>query len=509
MELNYSSDGSRLQNVQNSLSALTRSRTPQFLANFQKSHQNKNEIHTYKPHATRNRIFSAVEALIDEFVESKALLDKEELCSVCEKYIWGIPQGADYLRATQARATETRRWTSTRDETLSNILLFGDLDALQFYAEDDNVPSKENPKAVWREDIGLPSGTLFQLLTRPSCHICMLVLHLLSPLPIKSFLAWALDQPLATLHGIQYSMQYQRGERILVRSLQPGASFWHSVGHIETHFDDRQSSDQSMAWKSSNLSKRTHMNSSWVRSTTVDVPLIQSWLERCDQTHIHCANIRSLGSQDATMKIRLVDVGQYCIVDSTLSEQYFALSYVWGGVRRLFSNVENIDALREKGSLRDRAPSIPRTVLDAIKLVSKLGYRYLWVDSLCIVQDLASEKHDQVAMMHKIYAAAYATIVQQTGSDANAGLPGVRAGSRSFISTKTRIGNHIMMATANHALPRILSSSIHSTRGWTLQEVLMSTRCLHFFSKQLTFVCGEEWAQDWNARTLALEKKDD
>lgn len=150
--------------------------------------------------------------------------------------------------------------------------------------------------------------------------------------------------------------------------------------------------------------------------------------------------------------------------------------------------------------MRLRSSSTPRSVLDAMTFVSRLSQRYLWVDSLCIIQDDHAEKHDQISMMHEIYTAAYATIVQHNGGDANAGLPGVREGSRSLIATKTHVGNRILIAKANYSTPKVLSSSIHSTRGWTLKEVLLSTRCLHFFNKHLTFVCGEEWAQDWNVQ---------
>jgi hypothetical protein len=57
-----------------------------------------------------------------------------------------------------------------------------------------------------------------------------------------------------------------------------------------------------------------------------------------------------------------------------------------------------------------------------------------------------------------------------------------------------------MMAKGNCLTRKVLSSSIHNTRGWTHQEVMLSNCCLHFFDKQLTYVCGQEWAQDWNTK---------
>jgi hypothetical protein len=61
-----------------------------------------------------------------------------------------------------------------------------------------------------------------------------------------------------------------------------------------------------------------------------------------------------------------------------------------------------------------------------------IGERYLWVDSLCIVQDDPQEKHGQIANMDAIYGNAILTINAAAGQDANAGLPGVRPLSRKW-----------------------------------------------------------------------------
>lgn len=406
---------------------------------------------------------------------------------------------------------------------------------------DDDGSQPQRLEPVWLAE-ALPSGSLFHLLTRPQCRICMLVLHLLTPLPIKALLSWAVDQPLGTLHGLQYMMQYGQHEKILIRTRLPLSDIWQEAGTIEmkkemrvwaglrdrsgaeealnkslimktwqetgdngrkkdarhqsTTEEAEEALEQSLVWESTNLSKKKLMNSSWVRTTDIDYGLVNYWLRRCNEYHEHCHVTRSQGRKD--IAIRLIDVVDQCVVHGTLANRYFALSYVWGGIQRLKATKENIATLEQKGALHVRSSSLPRSVLDAMAFVARLNQRYLWVDSLCIVQDDQVEKHDQIGSMHEIYTAAYATIVQHSGCDANAGLPGIREGSRSLIATKTHVGNHILMAKANYATPNVLRSSIHSTRGWTLQEVLLSTRCLHFFNKHLTFVCGEEWAQDWN-----------
>ncbi|PSN62948.1 hypothetical protein BS50DRAFT_455258, partial [Corynespora cassiicola Philippines] len=89
---------------------------------------------------------------------------------------------------------------------------------------------------------------------------------------------------------------------------------------------------------------------------------------------------------------------------------YLALSYVWGSAKTIQTTKTNIGALEKQNSLIMHAGSLPRTIRDAMTFVKRLGQRYLWVDSLCIVQDDGVEKHSQIAMMHEIYSAAYVTI---------------------------------------------------------------------------------------------------
>lgn len=84
----------------------------------------------------------------------------------------------------------------------------------------------------------------------------------------------------------------------------------------------------------------------------------------------------------------------------TERHEYLALSYPWGETARgiLCADTSNIDALCQTGSLDidalkehlGKRPS--RTVLDAMHLARSLGFRYLWVDALCILQDDADER---------------------------------------------------------------------------------------------------------------------
>ena len=76
--------------------------------------------------------------------------------------------------------------------------------------------------------------------------------------------------------------------------------------------------------------------------------------------------------------------------------------------------VDTNKAWKWEGALLNIIHQLPRTIQDATSLVSKLAKRYLWVDSLCIVQDDKNHKRVQIAAMNKISnSAALAVLVRQ------------------------------------------------------------------------------------------------
>lgn len=160
----------------------------------------------------------------------------------------------------------------------------------------------------------------------------------------------------------------------------------------------------------------------------------------------------------------MVDVHEYCLTKLPRNGRYLALSYVWGGVDQPQTKLENVKEFCTPGGLNRIAGAIPKIIADAISLVKLLGERYLWVDALCIVQDDNAFKQLMIDRMHVIYQNAFLTLFAATGTDANAGLPGVSS-PRGALQHVASICDGLKFIFPMHYLA--IKTSTWASRGWT------------------------------------------
>ncbi|KAK0710050.1 hypothetical protein B0T26DRAFT_596695, partial [Lasiosphaeria miniovina] len=106
------------------------------------------------------------------------------------------------------------------------------------------------------------------------------------------------------------------------------------------------------------------------------------WLGGCRESHELCRD-----HQRPFMPTRLLELdGPLRLFTgeiSTVALPYAALSYVWGFTQ---SHVLTASTLAAKTAGIDQT-QLPKTIQDAIEIARKLGFSYLWVDSLCILLD--------------------------------------------------------------------------------------------------------------------------
>lgn len=223
----------------------------------------------------------------------------------------------------------------------------------------------------------------------------------------------------------------------------------------------------------------------------IDPGLVRYWRLYCENHHgPECSQPQLRLSKPLAW---LIDCEKKCLVaasdgDGICQYPYIALSYVWGqtpGLKTLRSNVlaQQKDGVFDLERLGD---AIPRTIWDAIQLVPLLDERYLWVDSLCIVQDDPESLHSHIDQMATIFENAVLTIVAGDGPDADHGLPGI---------FQPRVLKPILKLSDDTSLAarqeEHLGGTVWATRGWTMQESIFSRRRIEFFDNSIRWSCQQ------------------
>ncbi|KAK4457026.1 heterokaryon incompatibility protein-domain-containing protein [Cladorrhinum samala] len=231
-------------------------------------------------------------------------------------------------------------------------------------------------------------------------------------------------------------------------------------------------------------------------SGQVDIPRISKWIKSCNDNHKECRP--PLSSTAAFQDIfpglevlRLIDVEENCLVERQAHVAYLALSYVWGSVANFRLTRINRSELMRPGTVAKFWNRFPYSIRDAIDLTRKLGVRYLWVDSICLIQNDSDDLKRGVNVMDQIYENAWLTVIAAHGHDANAGLPGLQPGTRQTKpSPQSEVRPGITLGQISSS-SYLLEQTIYQTRAWTFQEHTLSRRVLYFFPDQVIFTCCE------------------
>lgn len=236
------------------------------------------------------------------------------------------------------------------------------------------------------------------------------------------------------------------------------------------------------------------LDSQWIDGT-----LLTLWKSTCASLHDGLCQKFPNETLSSIQPSWLVDVVRQCLVPTSDNHTYVALSYVWGSQTTLCATQANIARLQRPGSLlatRLDAP-IAGTVRDAMEVVKLIEERYLWVDTLCIVQDDEPARRMELDKMAAIYANATVTILAAQGGQANSGLRGLRHISepRSFQQSVHCMGDGVqVVVTLGDLDPGRLElktkNSVYDTRGWTYQEHLFSRRKLIFDGNSVRWECA-------------------
>ncbi|CCF41923.1 heterokaryon incompatibility protein [Colletotrichum higginsianum] len=138
-----------------------------------------------------------------------------------------------------------------------------------------------------------------------------------------------------------------------------------------------------------------------------------------------------------------------------------------------------------------RIGDLQQTVRDAIAVTRRLGFRYLWIDALCIIQDCNADKDREIGNMAMIYKNAAVTVAAGTAERAGDGFLDMKATylpeHRFCVSMRADGGMGTVYLRAEAHIPKHTLDG----RGWVLQEFLLSSRMLVFSEYELLWQCKE------------------
>jgi hypothetical protein len=212
------------------------------------------------------------------------------------------------------------------------------------------------------------------------------------------------------------------------------------------------------------------------------------WLQKCMTEHqSHCGARTKWTKVSTGGPVWLIDTSEDKIVAAEDGAEYAALSYVWGPRNNLRLTKDNIENLGRKGALS----GAPKTIRQAISFAySALRMQYLWVDSLCIIQDDEEHKAGQIDIMSAIYANAHVTLVAAYGSGADEGLRPAWLSSIWDLDQAWLQDNQQKLKYNPNALKQqLLGCSQWMRRAWTLQELVFSRRAIIFTQHIILWEC--------------------
>ncbi|KAI1147352.1 HET-domain-containing protein [Nemania diffusa] len=241
--------------------------------------------------------------------------------------------------------------------------------------------------------------------------------------------------------------------------------------------------------------------------------MIKTWISDCNINHRNCKKTPSVPLPD-----RVVFVGAgaepHLVESKGMLGKYIALSHRWGGQVSLQLKGDNFDEFKQAISFS----RFPKTFQDAIKICRALAVDYIWIDSLCIVQDSKEDWDIAGSMMDQIYANSWLTIAADAAENGETGFihpparEDLRARSRKLVyhspggkpgaifarpwrefGSLGGFGRHYTATGQDGMEPsqRLTNQgSFLLRRGWVLQETLLPHRIIHFLPDEVTWRCS-------------------
>ncbi|KAF4994523.1 hypothetical protein FGRMN_5732 [Fusarium graminum] len=248
--------------------------------------------------------------------------------------------------------------------------------------------------------------------------------------------------------------------------------------------------------------------------------LMRSWLETCRDHHETCNKSAALVEDDekrTVLPTRLIDISRMAeglvILADTKGQRgnYSALSYCWG--ERPEENIKTTKDKLFEHQTAIRTETLSRVFKDAIKTTNEVGLHYLWIDSLCIIQDDEDDWTAEAKLMSEVYRNADLIIAAAGASEPSEGcfiertMPPYPERRVSIVPSADGLNGVKSIWIQQEASVSQPADGPLQKRGWTLQEIYLARRSLHFMSSGMFWQCQELKTNERRFDNAVLERQ--
>ncbi|KAL4890044.1 heterokaryon incompatibility protein-domain-containing protein [Aspergillus ambiguus] len=247
----------------------------------------------------------------------------------------------------------------------------------------------------------------------------------------------------------------------------------------------------------SHLDAHTPSDATWA--------LFQQWVDTCTTSHPECRQQKASREPD-TLPTRLLDIQTPDAVRvvsfprNAAGIRYATLSHCWGNVHEPQLNSASRDTL-ERGWAVGGLPCMYR---DAIVIARRLHIPYIWIDSLCIIQDSTEDWQAESAKMGYIYKNSFLCIAAAAAADNGSELLHMKEleHSRPLVHDNLVICEDIAMPDPNLSMSKLVQCDRLRTlvdwcveraplnqRGWVFQERIHAPRIIHCTTDEYVWEC--------------------
>jgi hypothetical protein len=226
---------------------------------------------------------------------------------------------------------------------------------------------------------------------------------------------------------------------------------------------------------------------------------IKAWLDICTSSHPACSQANS---QPPPLPTRVIVVGKkgsnkcYLVSGKEKNGHYATLSHCWGDSNhRPLSTTDQTLACRQQG-IEDE--ELPKTFQHAVQVCREIGIEYLWIDSLCIIQEQESQEDwaKEAPKMGHVYGNSRLTIFALAAANSTQGCFRERFGLFSWPCPIILFGQACYLSRYPTLVEGLLGdqgdldqSHPLVQRAWVLQEQALSRRSIIFSKNHLVWRC--------------------